>query len=127
MEAHIEAIVKSLVAVAWADGQMDKAETQVLDALIAAFQLGEQDAAALRAYAQEPRTLGDVPLTELSGDDRRLLLQQAVIVSYADGEQCELERGVLHDLVKTLRIPGEEATELLAASARRAERLAALL
>ena len=127
MEAHVEAIVKSLVAVAWADGQMDKSEKQVLDALIAAFKLGEEDAANLRNYAEQTRTLADVPLSDLSADDRRLLLQQAVIISYADGQQSELEKGVLRDLAHTLHIPEQEATELLSASARRAERLVELL
>lgn len=127
MEAHVEAIVKSLVAVAWADGQMSGKEQQVLEALIAAFELGSEDASTVRAYATEARTLADVPLSELSSDDRRLLLQQAVIVTYADGEQCDEERALLADLAKTLHIPEGEAEEILSAGKRRAERLLSLL
>jgi len=127
MEAHIEAIVKSLVAVAWADGKLSEEEHQVLEALIAAFDLKDADANAVRQYAAESRTLADVPLTDLSADDRRLLLQQAVILTYADGEQCERETVLLADLAKTLHIPDGEADEILSAGQRRAERLLSLL
>ena len=40
MQPHEEAMVKSLVAVAWADGRLDGEETQVIDALLEAFGIG---------------------------------------------------------------------------------------
>lgn len=127
MEAHMDAIVKSLVAMAWADGHIKDEEERVLEALIAAFELDEPDAEAVRAYASAPRTLDDVPLTELSADDRRLLLQHAVIISYVDGEQSEQERAVLDALVGRLHIPASEADPIIAAADRRAKRLLTLL
>lgn len=122
MEAHIEAIVKSLVAVAWADGNLAAQEAEVLEALIGAFGLDGQDADTLRAYGKDKKSLDDVPLTELSADDRRTLLQQAVIVTYADGQQCEDEKLLLQDLAGRLRIPEQEAGEIIAAGDRRAQR-----
>ena len=127
MEAHTEAIVKSLVAMAWADGRMDESEKAVLEALIAAFQLSTEDAEAVRTFATVPRTLDDVPLTELSGDDRRLLLQHAVIFSYVDGEQSADEVELLAALVKRLRVPEAEANIIIDAAGRRARRLLELL
>lgn len=127
MEAHIEAIVKSLVAVAWADGHLAEQEQEVLEALLNAFGLEGSDADELRAFAKVPRGLPDVPLSDLSADDRRLLLQQAVIVTYADGKQCEDERALLSELASTLRIPAEEADAIIQAADRRAERLLPLL
>lgn len=127
MQAHIEAIVKSLVAVAWADGRLDGSEGELLDALASAFELAEDDARRLKAFAAEPRTLDDVPLTELSADDRRLLLQHAVLITYVDGEQTSDERELLRDLAGRLRIPAEESEQVLSSADRRAQRLSKML
>lgn len=127
MEAHTEAMVKSLVAVAWADGRIAGEEHEVLDALLSAFGLVGDDADAIREYAKRERALSDVDLTELSADDRRALLQHAVIVTYVDGKQCERELALLHNLANVLHIPKAESEAILSAAQRRAERLTPLL
>ena len=127
MQEHQEAMVKSLVAVAWADGRMDGEETEVIEALLGAFEISSDDAETIREYAKEPKKLEDVPLTDLSASDRRLLLQHAVILTYIDGEQSEDEKKVLSELVERLRIPAPEAKVLLEASEARAKRLLDLL
>lgn len=120
-------MVKSLVAVAWADGRMDGEESEVIEALLSAFEFDGDDAQSIRDFAKEPKVLNDVPLTDLSASDRRLLLQHAVILTYIDGEQSETEVKVLDELVERLRIPAAEAKVLLDASAERAKRLLDLL
>jgi tellurite resistance protein len=127
MQEHQEAMVKSLVAVAWADGRMDGDESEVIEALLSAFDIEGADADRIREYAKEPKTLDDVQLTELSASDRRLLLQHAVILTYIDGHQSETERKVLDDLVDRLHLPPAEAKVLLEASENRAKRLLDLL
>ena len=127
MQEHQEAMIKSLVAVAWADGRVDDEEAEVIDALLAAFEIEGEDAEGIRHYAKTPKSLDDVPLTDLSASDRRLLLQHAVILTYVDGEQSEAEVKVLNDLVERLRIPPAEAKVLLEASEQRAKRLLELL
>ncbi|HJL18354.1 MAG TPA: TerB family tellurite resistance protein [Sandaracinaceae bacterium LLY-WYZ-13_1] len=127
MQEHQEAMVKSLVAVAWADGRMDGEETEVIEALLSAFEIEGDDAESIRQFAKEPKALDDVPLTELSASDRRLLLQHAVILTYIDGTQSEDEVKVLEQLVDRLRIPETEAKVLLEASEQRAKRLLDLL
>lgn len=127
MEAHQEAMVKSLIAVAWADGRVDGEETEVIEALLSSFEIEGDEAAGLRTYAKEPRSIDDVPLTDLSANDRRMLLQHAVILTYVDGEQSEQERQVLDALVTKLKVPPDEAKELLAAAEARAKRLLELL
>lgn len=127
MEPHIEAMVKSLVAVAWADGRLHAYEAQVIEALLAAFEVDHETAGALRAYAGQPRALQDIPLHDLSADDRRMLLQHAVLLTYVDGEQCAEERELLQVLARRLRVPESEAKPLMERAARRAERLKALL
>lgn len=126
MDAHVEAMVKSLVAVAWADGRMDNEERDVFDALISAFQLSASDAKVVREYAATPRSMNDVPVTQLSESDRRQVLQHAVIITFVDGEQSETERSVIQQLIGTLSIPAEEAAEIIKAAEKRAQRLVAL-
>lgn len=78
-------------------------------------------------FAKEPKRLEDVPITDLSASDRRLLLQHAVILTYIDGEQSETEKKVLDDLIERLRIPEAEAKSLLESAEARAKRLLDLL
>ena len=121
------AIVKSLVSVAWADGVFADEERSMLEALIAAFDASDDQAAEIRAYAKEPKTIADIPITELSSDDRRVLLQHAVLLTYVDGEQSASEREYIATLVQRLRIPAEEANALIESAESRAKRFLNLL
>lgn len=127
MQDYQEAMVKSLVAIAWADGRVDAGESEVIEALISAFELAGEDAQSVREYAKQPRTLDDVPLTDLSAHDRRMLLQHAVILTYVDGEQSDAERRILDDLTKKLHLEGEEAVALRATAEDRAKKLFSVL
>ena len=121
------AIIKGLVAVAWADGDFADTEKQALDGLLAAFGASEEEANDLRSYAKEPRKLEDIPLTELSADDRRMLMSHAVLLTWVDGNQHEKEKEFLAALAKHLRIPKEEADAISEASAERAKKYLKLL
>jgi tellurite resistance protein len=127
MHDQDKAILKSLVAVAWADGRVTSEEHEVLEALLQAFAATPEEATELRAYAEKPRTLGDIPLTDLSAEDRRALVQHAVLLTYIDGEQDPKERDLLQQLCERLRIPEGEAQALLAAADGRAKRFLNLL
>ena len=120
-------MLQSLVAIAWADEALHDREVEVIDALIAAFGLGEQEAAEVREWAKTPRSLADVPLSELSADDRRVLLHHAVLLSYCDGDPAPSELALIDELVHRLRIGQEEAAPLLAAAHARARKLTPLL
>lgn len=124
---YTEAVVKSLVAVAWADGHMHDGESEVLEALAAAFDMSDADTKALIEYAKTPRTIDEIPLTELSTHDRRMLLQHAVILTFVDGHQSDKEKEVLQTLVQKLHLPAEETTPLIAAAEARAKKLAATI
>lgn len=121
------AMLQALVAVAWADEKLHDKEEEVIEALIGAFELPDDEAQAIRSFAATPRSLEDVPLTELSAHDRRLLLQHAVLLSYVDGDPAESELRLIDDLVARLRIAASEAAPLLAAAHARARRLSPLL
>ena len=121
------AILKGLVAVAWADGNFAEAEKQALDGLLAAFGATDDETKSIHDYAKDPKKLEDIPLSDLSADDRRMLMSHAVLLSYVDGEQADSEKAFLEALSKHLRIPKDEADAIEAASAARAKKYLKLL
>jgi tellurite resistance protein len=115
------------VSVAWADGDFADKEREMIEALIGAFEASEAEANEIRVYAAEKRTLDDIPITDLSADDRRVLLQHAVLLTFVDGEQGAAEKQHLDDLCRKLRIPGDEAKALIEGAETRAKRFLNLL
>ncbi|WP_394821054.1 hypothetical protein [Pendulispora albinea] len=116
------AIIKALVPVAWADDVFAEKEEATLEALLVAFNATDEERKLIREYAKEKKTLDDIELQDLSADDRRILLQHAVLLSFVDGEQGEEERQFLDALVVKLKLPPEEANELMAFAAERAKK-----
>jgi uncharacterized membrane protein YebE (DUF533 family) len=123
VDKHEEAMLKSLVAIAWADGHFVDEEAEILEAMLSTFDIDAEGAAIMREYAKTPRTLDDVPVAELTLPERALLLRHGVILSHIDGGQDGDERAVLDALVKKLEIPDAEATELIAAAEAEAREL----
>jgi uncharacterized tellurite resistance protein B-like protein len=121
------AIVKALVPVAWADGEFAEQEMETLDALLDAYSATDEERKALKEYAKVKRTLDDIELQELSADDRRVLLQHAVLLSFADGKQTPDEVELLEKLAAKLKIPDAEAQASMKAAAERAQKFLHLL
>lgn len=106
-------VLKSLVAVIWADGKVEGAESSVLEGLIAGFGATDKEEAEVLEWAKVPRTLDDVPLNELTQEDRELLLGNAALITIADGEQSASEKEVLQRLIQLLEFPDVKAQEIL--------------
>ena len=123
MKTNQDAMLRSLVAIAWADGHFASEEGEVIEAMISTFGLSDEDAARVRVYAKTKRTLADVPVAELEEEERRTLLQHAVILSYIDGGQSEQELDIIDELVDRLGIPEKEADALIASANERARGL----
>jgi len=121
MHEQDQAIVKALVSVAWADGVFAEREREMLDALLDAYGALPAERTALYAYATQRRTLDDIEPQDLSADDRRVLLQHAVLLSFADGDLSKEEAEVLAALAAKLRIPDAEAKALIDAGTARAK------
>lgn len=116
------AIVRGLVPVAWADGNFAEKEKEMLEALLEAYEATDEEKKALRDYAKEKRTLDDIDLQELSAGDRRVLLQHAVLLTFADGEQHPSESKLLGELAQKLRIPSDEAKQVMSEAEARAKK-----
>jgi tellurite resistance protein len=115
------AIVKGLVSVAWADGRIAAEETEIIDSLLDAYAATPTERREIALYGRQPRTLADVPIHDLSHDDRRVLLQHAVLISFVDGAQDEKEKRLIDELCEVLRIPSVEARGIVRAAEERAK------
>jgi tellurite resistance protein len=120
-------IVKSLVAVAWADGTLEKPEEGSIDALLWAFGASDADEAEIREYAKKRRTLEDVQLDDLSAEEREMLLAHAALLTHADGTQSKEEQKLLATLVKRLGIEDGTAKGIIKTAKDRASKLASRL
>ena len=121
------AIIRALVPVAWADGAFEKSELEMLDALLEAYEATADEKQKLHDYAKERRTLDDIDLQQLSAADRRVLLQHAVLLTFADGSQAAAETKFLEELASRLRIPTDEAKSVMAEAETRAKKHLKLL
>jgi tellurite resistance protein len=115
------AIVKGLVSVAWADGRIAAEESEIIDSLLDAYAATPTERREIQLYCGQPRTLADVPVHDLSHDDRRVLLQHAVLISFVDGAQDEKEKRLIDELCEVLRIPSVEARGIVRAAEERAK------
>jgi uncharacterized membrane protein YebE (DUF533 family) len=121
------AIVKALVPVAWADGVFAEREKEMIDALLDAYDASDAEKTDVQQYAKEKRGLDDINLQDLSSSDRRVVLQHAVLLTFADGDQSTDEVDFLVKLADRLRIPQAEADTLMSAGAERAKKFLNLL
>lgn len=118
-------IVRSLVAVAWADGTVKDPEQGMIDSLLWAFGASEEDELEIREFAQKKRTIkDDVPLDALGDKDRELLLAHAALLTHADGKQTKAEEKLLKDLADHLGISGAQLKPIVEHARERAQKLA---
>lgn len=107
-------IVKSLVAVAWADGKVAAPEAGVIEGMLCGFDASEEEERELLQYAKQKRTLAeDAPIKELSREERELLLANAALLTHADGEQSDSEQELLKKLIGLLEISDADAKQIL--------------
>ncbi len=116
------AIVKALVPVAWADGRYADREKQAMEALLDAYQATDDEKKAVLEYAAKPRTLDDIHLQDLSAEDRRTLLQHAVLLCWSDGDYSASERAFVQSLAKKLRLPEDETSTIVEQASERARK-----
>lgn len=127
MREENKTLLKGLVCVAWADGNLHDKEREMIDALIESFGADEAQAKEIRAYAAEKKTLEDVPVEDLSDDDVRVMLQHATLMTWVDGEQHEDEVALLNKLANRCGLPAEEAAKIIDYANQRAKKFLDLL
>jgi tellurite resistance protein len=122
MQEETFALIQALVPVAWADGDFAAKEKEMLDALLDAYEATPEEKQRLQDYAKEKRTLDDINLQDLSAGSRRVCLQHAVLLSFADGEQHPAESKLIAELAAKLKIPADEAKSVITEAEARAKK-----
>jgi uncharacterized tellurite resistance protein B-like protein len=117
-------IVKSLVAIAWADGKYREPEEGMIDSLLWAFGASDEEEAELREYASKKRTLQDVPVDELGDEEKELLLAHAALLTHADGKQTAAELKLLGALVERIGMSEDQAQPIIERAREKAAKLA---
>jgi uncharacterized membrane protein YebE (DUF533 family) len=113
MTPEEKVIVRALIAVAWADGDMQAPEAGVVEGLLAGFDASPADEAELLEYAKTPRTLRDLALATLSPDAKDTLLRNAALLVCADGVETQEEKNLLAHLAEVLDVQAHDAQEIV--------------
>jgi len=117
-------IVKSLVAVAWADGTVTEPESGMIDSLLWAFGASEAEEADVREFAKKKRTIkGDIVAKSLDQDGRELLLAHAALLTHADGKQTPAEAKLLKTLAEHLEFSEADTQRIVGSAKERAQRM----
>ncbi len=117
-------IVKSLVAVAWADGTLAEPESGMIDSLLWAFGASDEQEAELREFAKKKRTIkGDIVARALDQDARELLFAHAALLTHADGKQTPAEAKLLKSLAEHLEFSEDAARRISEHAQERAKGL----
>ncbi|HEX2730721.1 MAG TPA: hypothetical protein VHM70_03920 [Polyangiaceae bacterium] len=110
-----KSVVKSLIAVAWADGHMQSGELGVIEGLLCGFDATPEEEGEILEYARTPRSLDrDVPVQLFSEEERELLLTNAALLTLADRQRSPEEVAVLSELAEMLGFAPAEADVLIA-------------
>jgi hypothetical protein len=113
MTPEEKTIVHALVAVAWVDGEMQAPEAGVIEGLLAGFDASPEETAEVLSFAKSPRTLRDVDVSNLSADDRDMLLRNAALLICSDGVETDAELALIAQLGKILEMTQEDAREVV--------------
>ncbi len=114
MTPREKAIVQALVAVAWADGEKGVPETGVIEGLLSGFDASPDEEKEILTWAEAPRSLHDIVVTDLDRDDRELLLGNAALVVQADGVETTAEHDLIKRLATMLEFKEEDTREIVA-------------
>ncbi len=120
-------LLKLLVALAWADGRVDEEEMEIVEAVLDSFEASEEEGNEIRTWAKTPRSLDDVDASGLTEEDADLVLFQAVLLTFIDGEQSEKENELLSQFIGKLNMPADRAKDVLERATSRAKELLPIL
>jgi uncharacterized tellurite resistance protein B-like protein len=117
-------IVKSLVAVAWADGAVAEPESGMIDSLLWAFGASDDEEQEVREFAKKKRTIkADVVAKALDPASRELLLAHAALLTHADGKQTPAEAKLLKTLAEHLEFSADDTKRIVEGARERAKKL----
>ncbi len=125
MTPREKAIVEALVAVAWADGELQAPEAGVIEGLLSGFDASPEEEREILEWAEAPRSLREVSISHLEREDKELLLGNAALLVQADGVESAAEHALIQRLAKLLELGDDDTRQIVASvrnQARRAHR-----
>ncbi len=118
-----KSIVKALVAVAWADGTVERPEEGIIEGLLWAFGASDEDEKEVKAFASTKRSIkSDAQVADLAREDKELLLAHAALLTHADGNQTKAEQKVLKELVNAIGFSDADAKPIISSAKDRAKK-----
>ncbi|MCP4674806.1 MAG: TerB family tellurite resistance protein [Deltaproteobacteria bacterium] len=120
-------LLKLLVALAWADGRVDEEEMEIVEAMLDTFGADKETGDEIREWAKTHRSLDEIDISDLTEEDAGLVLYQAVLLTYIDGEQSEKEVELINQFMAKLGLSKEDAAPILERATTRAKELLPML
>lgn len=109
-------IVKALIAIAWADGEMQGPEAGVIEGMCSGFDASDAEEKALVEWSKTPRTIDEIDTALLDRDDRELLLSNAALLALSDGAEGGKEEAALGKLARHLGFSEGELADVIASA-----------
>lgn len=106
------AIIKGLIAVAWADGNLNLRELEILNEYVVQFGLTKREINSVYTFIANPPVLEDLPEIITDIDDRLFLISQAYVMACADESLSFQEINVINQLVETFSLPKKEVEKV---------------
>jgi hypothetical protein len=101
-------LVRALACVMWADGHAHPLEQRLIEDVIDSLDPSDAERAEMLEWVREDVcVLGDAEIERLSGDEKEVLLRDAVLLSLADDVLLPSERAMLEKLSERLEVPIE--------------------
>ena len=117
-------IVKSLVAVAWADGALAEPESGMIDSLLWAFGASERRGSRdSRVREEEAHGEGRRHRQGARPAGREILLAHAALLTHADGKQTPAEAKLLKNLAEHLEFSDDDTKRIIDGARERAKKL----
>ncbi len=108
----VYAIVRTMVATALADGELDPEEKAQIDERLMEADLTDEQIAQIRRDLVVPATVETLAASLPAGEDPDTLLQFAVLLSKADGESSPQERAFVESLAVAMGRSAADAARL---------------
>ena len=108
----VYSIVRTMVATALADGQLDPEEKAQIDGRLAEADLSDDQVAQIRRDLVVPASVETLAASLPPGEDPDTLLQFAVLVSRADGVASAEERSFVESLAAAMGRTGDDVTRI---------------
>ena len=81
--------------------------------MLAGFDASPEEEAELIEYAKVPRTFADIPVADMTTEDKELLLSNAALLALSDGKQTLDEARALSHLVGVLKLGDAESRRII--------------